>query len=212
MLLFLSLVSKGQNAEWAFDIHGGLPWNIPVPMTVYQENQPEIYLNARFRTDPFSAPFFWLWRISRSNGSCSWEFEAVHHKLYLENPTDEIQSFSISHGYNMLIVNRGIQISFFDSFDFLLRTGAGIILAHPENRIREKKLDENLGWMNTGYYVSGPVLNISAGKLFHPVGPIRLNIEFRCNPSWSVVPVADGYARLWNLPLMLVFGTGVDFP
>jgi hypothetical protein len=43
-------------------------------------------------------------------GNTDWAIEYLHHKLYLSNPPAEVQSFAISHGYNLFAVNRGFRL------------------------------------------------------------------------------------------------------
>jgi len=61
--------------------------------------------------------------------------------LFLENALTEIQNFSITHGYNLFIVNRG-----WNHKRFILHGGAGMIIAHPETTIRKKRYSEKKGF------------------------------------------------------------------
>jgi hypothetical protein len=215
-LLFLLAVlyclpGQAQQATWSFEMHGGTACNIPLPLVIRQENYPDIRLNARYSTRAFKLPVYWVWRISRISSGKTWEFEAVHHKLYLENNPGEVQNFSITHGYNILTVNHAAEILRAQKFPFFLRLGAGVVLAHPESSIRNQVLDQHEGIFGMGYYISGPVLNITLAKRFELGSRFFINAEIKCNPSYAWIPIAGGHADVWNIALEAALGVGLNF-
>jgi hypothetical protein len=210
-IFFLFENSNAQRAQWSFEFHGGLPYNIPSPLIIKQQNENVLRLNAKYYSEPMISPYYWVWRVSRFKDDKSWEFEAIHHKIYLKNTPPEVESFGISHGYNILTVNRSYSKTAFSKFSYILRLGAGVVLAHPENNIRDKRLSTENSAFGWGYYFSGPVLNVSVAKRFYLAKYLFANFELKFNPSVSKVPIADGHAIVWNLPLAFAFGLGVDF-
>ena len=204
------LPATGQESFWSFEIHGGIPYNIPSWLTITQEGEPTIRLNAQYRAEPFVSPGYYLFRAGRWNDDKAWEIEFVHHKLFLDNMPQEIQEFSISHGYNILTANRAFEKLAFKKLNYILRLGAGVVIAHPETTIRNLSLDQNKGMFGAGYYISGPVLNIAAAKRIYFLNPLFINLELKFNPSVSWVPVEQGQAVVWNFPVTLAFGMGVD--
>ena len=204
-------ISIAQTAGWSFELHGGLPYNIPAPLIIKQKNEKTLHFNARYRSEPINSPYYWVWRISRFQNNKSWEFEAIHHKLYLDNMPPEVQKFSISHGYNIFTINPSFNKLAFQKHSFILRLGAGVVLSHPENIIRNKDLYPNGGLFGLGYYFTGPVLNISVGKRFYINNRLFVNSEIKFSPSVSWVPIVDGHAIVWNLPVTFVLGLGIDF-
>lgn len=126
LIAFIILSSTATTAQssWSFELHGGGAYNLPMPLHIRQQGYPEIKLRARFDSESFILPVYWDWRFSRWENGKSWEFEAIHHKLYLDNTTPEVQKFNISHGFNMIMVNRG-----FEKRLFRYRAGLGIVLA-----------------------------------------------------------------------------------
>ena len=209
--VLLPVLSYSQKASWSFELHGGTAYNPPLPLIIKQTGEPEIRLNARFETRPFEAPVYWVWRISSWQEEKSWEFEAVHHKLYLLNLPDEVQKFTISHGYNILTVNRSYRKNLFQNFPVTYRIGGGVVLAHPENRVRHKEFDQNLGAFGWGYYIRGPVLNLTLGKRFEFGKRLFLNTEAKLSPSFARVPIVDGHADVWNMAFQLALGLGFNF-
>ena len=191
---------------WSIEFHGGTVYNIPVPLTISQGNYPNINFTARYRTDAFEPPVYWNWRLSRWQKGKSWELELIHHKLYLDNISAEVQKFNISHGFNMLFVNRG-----FAKRTFRYRAGAGIVLSHPESKIRGKEFGNTGDDLDLGYFVSGPALNLAVGKPIRIGGRFYLDVEAKTTLAYSYIKVAQGHAEVYNLAFHLIFGLGVDF-
>jgi hypothetical protein len=192
-------------SRWTFELHGGEVYNVPMPLTIIQQGYPDLKLTARYHTEALTLPVYWDWRFSRWQNNKSWEFEAIHHKLYLENTTPEIQKFNISHGFNMLLINRG-----YDKKTFRYRAGVGIVLAHPESNIRGKEFGNSSDDWDMGYYLSGPVLNVAIGKPIRLGGRFYINTEARTTFAYSYIKIAEGHANVYNLAFHLVLGIGVD--
>ncbi|MBU0763898.1 MAG: hypothetical protein KJ607_03580 [Bacteroidetes bacterium] len=206
-LLFTSFaVSSVFGQKWAFELHGGAPLNVPMPLVIRQEGQPDVRLTAKYYSEPFVSPYYWVWRFSRWNNGRSFEFEAVHHKIYLRNNPEEVQWFGISHGYNMLIFNHAREVGW-----FIIRGGAGFVLPHPENVVREQRLDEESGIFGLGYYLCGATLNLAVQKKLYLTKRLFATAEVKLNPSWCRVPVVGGNADVYNITLQGIFGIGVDF-
>ena len=202
--------AMAQDTFWSLEFSGGIPYNIPSPLVVKQEGEPDLRLTARYSSEPFRSPIYYVWRIGRWKGQSAWELEFVHHKLYLDNKPPEIERFAISHGYNMVMVNRTFEKLLFKKFDYHLRLGAGAVLSHVENTVRGQVFPEDGGLFGWGYYITGPVLNLTAAKRFYLVKRLFINTEVKFNPSVSWVPVQNGRAVVWNFPVAFAFGLGID--
>jgi hypothetical protein len=193
-------------SRWSFEIHSGEVYNVPLPLQIEQQTYPDIKLTARYRSESLILPVYWDWRFSRWKNNKSWEFETIHHKLYLDNTTPEVQKFNISHGFNMLMVNRG-----FEKKTFRYRAGMGVVLAHPESNIRGKEFGNSTDDWDTGYYLTGPVFNLAISR------PIRLGSRFFINPeakttfAYSYIRISEGHADVYNLAFHLILGFGYDF-
>jgi len=203
-VLFSKTNSLAQS-HWTFEMHGGEVFNVPMPLTIKQQGYLDLKLTARYHTESLTLPVYWDWRFSRWHNNKSWEFEAIHHKLYLENTTPEIQKFNISHGFNMLIVNRG-----YDKKTFRYRAGVGMVLVHPESKIRGKEFGDTGNDWDMGYYLSGPVLNFAVSKPIRLGGRFYLNAEAKTTFAYSHIKIAEGHANVYNLAFHLVLGIGVD--
>lgn len=196
----------GAQVRWSFNLNGGIPVNIPMPLHITQSGSPDISLAARYNSEPFIRPYYWMWKFSRMNDNKGWEFEAIHHKLILENVNDEVQWFAITHGLNLLYINRCHETRW-----FTWRYGGGVILAHPESKIRDRQFNEESGIFGMGYFIAGPAVNLSMNKDFFLTKRFFTNVEFKTTGGVAFVPVANGRAVAGHMSFHLLFGIGYDF-
>jgi hypothetical protein len=201
-LLAFAISAEAQQ-KWTFELCGMEPYNLPLRLTIQQAGQPDINLTAHYSSRPFTTPFCWVWRIGHWTVNRSWELQAIHHKLYLDSKPREVGSFSISHGLNLITLNRGWSTS-----DYVLRVGGGIVLAHPESTIREQPFREDEGIFGMGYYVGGPAFLAGGGKQFRVAGGLFVTLEAMGALSYADIPVNDGSAQLYNIVFQLNFGLG----
>lgn len=204
--IIISLTVTTAQSRWTFEWHGGEVYNLPMPLIIRQQGLPNIKLPARYNTDAFSPPIYWDLRFSRWQKYKSWEFELIHHKLYLDNTTPEVQKFNISHGFNMITVNRG-----FDKKTYQYRAGAGIVLTHPESNIRGKEFGSTGDDFDLGYNISGPVINLAIGKSYRLGSQFFINAEAKTTLAYAYIQVAQGHADVFSIAFHLVLGFGFDF-
>ncbi len=191
-------------ADWTVELFVGFPVGFPSPLTIRQAGRPDIATRARFESRPFRKPIYYGWRIGRWDGSRGWELEFVHDKLYLEDKPAGIDAFAVSHGYNLLTLNRA-----WARGGLVRRAGAGAVVAHPENTIRGKPLPENGGLLGWGYYLSGPTVQAAVEKRFRVRGDLFLPVEWKATASFARIPVADGSADVPRAALHGLAGLGV---
>jgi len=204
--MFISLFATYAQERWTVEWHGGEVYNLPLPLTISQQGYPDIKLTARYYTDALFPPIYWNLRLSHWKNVRSWEFELVHHKLYLDNTTPEVQKFNISHGFNMITINRGYDIK-----TWQCRAGAGIVLTHPESRIRGKEFGSTGDDFDLGYFVSGPVLNFAIGKSYRTGNRFFFYAEAKTTLAYAYIPISQGHAKVVNIAFHIVLGLGYDF-
>lgn len=205
-ILFMATNTLIAQSTWSFDLNFGAATNIPLPLKIKQQGYPDIKLNANYYSEPFTSPVYWDWRFSKSKNERSWEFEAIHHKLFLKNKPDEVQQFSISHGFNLLFINRGFKHKWLN-----LKAGAGIVLSHPENCIRKQAYNENKGLFELGYHISGPAINFAIGKHFRLSKRFFINTEAKTTYAFAQIPISNGHANVNNWAFHFAVGLGFDF-
>lgn len=189
------------NADWTAEWLFGGAWNAGTTLEIQQAGEPDLAFDAEFSSKPFEQPLFWALRVGWEGERHGWALDLNHHKLILENPPPEVETFSITHGYNLVTVQHA-----------WLRPGwrffalAGAVVAHPESTIRGLRKDEKTGWFDSGYEVAGPVIGGGAATAWS-LGSV-FEIAFEGRVTWSTVnvDVATGQASLDNLAFHLLLG------
>lgn len=194
-------------ASPSFEVLLGTAHNFNTPLTIRQKNNDPIRLDAEYETRPLENPVYYNLRFADLLQDNLWEIQFIHHKLHLKNRPEEVESFEITHGFNIFTVNR-----VWDRFGALWRAGGGIVLAHSESIVRNRERSEGGGLLGTGYRVAGPVLIVGLGKRY-PLIEKRLffNIETQTVVSYVEVKIADGLAEVPHASLHGMLGLGYKF-
>ncbi len=192
--------------EWSLEVQPGIAVNVPLTMVIYQKDQPDFRFNAHYKSESFKLPPYYECRISRWHNNSSWELELIHHKMYLTNPTSDIDHFSISHGFNMLTLNRGLNIS-----GNIFRAGLGIVIAHPEFTIRNISFDNSRGWFNAGYLPAGVVLNLGYSRHLDLSDRFFINVEAKTTFGFTRISQDDLMVDNYHWAFHLIFGPGYYF-
>jgi hypothetical protein len=211
MLLFQGIwllfpISTTAQHSWTVEISGGGAYSLKSPLTLRQKGYEDLEFDAEYATHSFQPPLYYSLRLARWKENRGWELELVHLKLQLTNLPAEVQHFEISHGYNLVTLNRVWLIN-----NFILRAGAGIVVAHPENTVREKSLDEHRGILGTGHYLAGPTVQAAIGKTFSFSQRVFLSVEGKVTGSYATIPIVDGDAIVPAVALHGILGLGYVF-
>ena len=209
ILLFILILPTRIFANWSAEIAGGAVYNFPIPLTIQQAGEPDIHMTAHYETRPFTSPYYYDLRIGKWDGDTAWEFEDIHHKIYLQNTTPDVSHFSISHGYNLFTINR----AWLTKNKYIWRVGLGVVIAHPESTVRGQTIDDESGGTlnNGGYYVAGPTSMVSLGRRFYVTRSFFMELEGKVTASYAEVNVANGTAYAPNVALHANLGLGYDF-
>jgi len=183
----------------------GTAYSVPTPLSLVQSGHGPVRLRARYATRPFSGSPYYAFRIGFWNEDRGWILELVHHKLFLENEPPEVQHFEISHGYNLVTVNRAWKRG-----RMRYGLGAGAVLAHPESEVRGRRWPEGGGLLNLGYYILGPTFQASAARSYLVTRRLSALLEAKVTASYARVPISGGHASAPNLALHLVAGMGFE--
>lgn len=210
-LLSFGITNAQEKNIWSFESHSGAPLNIPLPLTIKQTGNPDIKLNAQYYSEPFKTPVFWVIRLNKWKNERAWELELKHQKLYLKNIPNEVTYFNITHGYNQFTVNRAFKFKLIKKHQFVFRSGLGIVIAHPENMVRGKELDQQQSFFKLGYYIAGPTFNTALAKQIYISNRFYFNAETKLSISYAKVPVVNGHAIVWHSAFEFIFGLGYRF-
>jgi hypothetical protein len=188
---------------WRVQAAAGIAYNVPTTLSVVQAGEPEIRIRARFESRALDPPIHWIVRVERAAARTCWAVELMHHKLYLQDPPADIQHFEITHGFDVLSLQRG-----WVNGGTTVRLGIGAIMGHAENTVRGRKLDDDGGFR--GYHFAGPGLQAAAGRRFELGRGLHLFGEVRALGARVHVPVDGGHADLWHLSGHVLAGVGLS--
>lgn len=203
--MLLPVLAQAQEG-WGVELMGGSAWSLSTPLVIRQEGREELRVRARYSTRPFAGSPYYAWRVGRWRGGRGWELELVHHKLYLENPPPEVQHFEVTHGYNLVFVNRA-----WARGGWILRAGAGPVVAHAESVVRGEWGPSNRGLFGSGYEVAGPAAQVALARPFPMGARAFLMVEVKVTGAWARSRVARGWAEIPNLALHGLAGVGWRF-
>jgi hypothetical protein len=188
---------------WVLQGSIGAVANLETSLKIRQDGFETIDLDADYETRPFESPPYYSLRAGRWRDRRGWELELIHQKLFLQDPPPEIQGFAISHGYNLLTINR-----VWEARGLVWRLGAGAVIAHPENEVRGRVLDPDDTNLSGGYHLTGPSFQAGAEKRFALGESWFLGLEGKVTAARAVVPVAGGEAEVPNAAFHALLGIG----
>ena len=195
--------------RWTVELYGGSAYSVPTPLRIRQAGTADVTLTARYATRPFRDSPYYMYRVGRWSASTrrGWEVELLHHKLYLRNTPPEVERFELTHGFNMLFVNRARR-----GRAAISRLGLGVVVAHPEATVRGRVLTGNRGLLRDGYYLAGPAAQVAVARRI-ALGRTSLfaAVEAKGTAAYARVPVADGHASVPSLAAHLLVGLGAAF-
>jgi len=206
-LFCIPLNVVGQKSFY-LEILPGVAYTLPSKLKIHQEGHNDIVFMARYEVRPFTLPIYYSIRAGCSiNESMSLEIEFNHLKLILVNEPDEIQRFTVTHGYNQL------WFSFLKEFrTFDARVGIGPVIAHPENTVRATTLSETGGLFNRGFHLDGITSQLALQKRIYLFRNVFLTAETKLNVSFAQTDVADGYANISVFAFHALLGAGLSIP
>ena len=200
---FVPSMMTAQQSAWSLEIFGGSALSLPMPLRIDQDREASIRLTARYATRPWRDAPYYAYRVGRHGASRGWELELVHHKLYLRDPPPEVQHFEVTHGYNLIFLNRVAHRGRWTG-----RIGLGPLVGHPENEVRGRRLESDRGGLGGGYYLSGIAAQV-AGSHRLPIGRgFAVVGEGKITGAWGRVPIADGDATVPNVAAHWLVGIG----
>lgn len=203
LCLFMFFAASPAAAQgWTAEVFAGTAWNLPMPLRIEQPGEAPIRFNARYRTRPWKGSPYYAYRL----GYQGWSAELVHHKLYLENPPPDIEHFEVSHGYNMAMVSHTLP---FREQQPLFRLGIGLVIGHPEGRIRGKAINPVRSLLGGGYHISGLCLQLAVGPQVGVAEHWFFRPEAKLTAAWARMPLAGGgFAQVPNIALHTLLGFG----
>jgi hypothetical protein len=126
--------------------------------------------------------------------------------VYLDNPPPEVQHFEVSHGYNLVYLNRALR-----RYGFIFRLGAGAVIARPESEIRNLTRPEDRGLFHAEYYFTGPSGQLAVERRFTLWRGLFASAEGKLTAARARMSVPGGQATAPNVALHGLLGLGYAF-
>lgn len=194
-------------AQWRVEAWFGDAFNLGTPLTIEQQGEPDLHINADWSTRPWRPTWYYAGRVARWKGRSAWAFEYMHHKLYLDNPPPEVGAFRITNGVNNLLIERHWRVG----GGWEVGLGAGPAFAVPISRVRGKVYSRGGGGIFKSHYelAGGTVLATVARRL--KLLPYTYgSLAIKTTLSHLDVNVAQGRAHLNNVALHLQYGLSLQ--
>lgn len=205
--LAVAVYAEDQERTRTLEVMGGAVFNVKTPLKIEQSGQPNIDIDsAEYDTKPFQSPIYYSVRFANWRGDRATEVELIHQKLFLQNGQAEVQRFDISHGFNMLFLNKA-----WKKDGLIFHFGGGAVITHPENTVRNLPLPQDGGLFDRGYYLSGAAVQFAVGKEIPISGRLFGVLEGKVTAAYAKVKVVDGHANVSNVALHGLFGVGYKF-
>lgn len=175
--------------KFSFEMGTGGAYNFDTNLVIDPDGGKREDFTAEYDNRPFEDAAYYMIRAGMWGGDGNaWELELIHHKLYLTNPPNSIKSLEMTHGYNLLTINRAWMME----GDYILRFGAGVVLPHMEGMTKDG--DELMGehFMGLDFTLAGPTVQAAVGKRFYITKKIFANLEGKFTASYAKIELEDG--------------------
>jgi hypothetical protein len=146
--------AKADDAEWSFEAMIGDAYNLDSRTRVVHPSLGDVSFGGEYETRGLEGPLHYAWRVARRQEGRAWELQLLHHKLYLQDPPAGIDALSVSHGFNIVTVNRA-----FDFAGWRARMGIGPVITHVEASIAGTTYDGP-------YELAGAAVLLGLGRAF----------------------------------------------
>ena len=190
-----------------FNLNFGTAYNVPTYLKIQQEGYDAIELWAKYATKGFKVPVYWDYKLEFETEKRLLGLRSTHHKLHLTNPTPEISTFSITHGYNLVVAYYGWKKNHFD-----ILIGGGIAFCHPEGVVHNKyiALEEGISLYGGKYRLTAPNIEIEIRRKWYLNKRLFFNAGARFLAGYAKPKIIDGYIETYPIGFHISSGLGID--
>lgn len=205
-VLLLAVVTSPLAAQWRVEGWFGDALNLPTTLTLEQDGEPDILVDADWSTRPWRPTWYYSFRIAKWSGNSAWAFEYMHHKLYLDNPpVPEVIRFRITNGINNLLAERHWRVKGWE-----LGVGAGPALAVPVSTVRGKSLANADGIFGSTYELAGFTVMGTVARRVKLFPYTYGSFAIKATVTPLDVSIADGRGKLTNYALHFQYGLSLQ--
>lgn len=198
----LGLGAPACAGTWTLEAFGGNAYDFRSPLRITQDGGFSASLTASYETRGLRSPPYYVLRAGHWSGERAWEVSLMHHKIYLANPPAGVSDVSVSHGFNILSLNRAFKVR-----DWSYRFGAGPVVTHAEATILGTKYDGP-------YRLAGAGLLAAAGRRFEVGRSTYFAIEAAATAAYAAPRMAgppNAELHVTNFALHAMLGIGHEF-
>lgn len=188
--------------SWSLEAYLGDAYDFRSRLKIEQDGGFWRSLTADYDTKGVDSPLYYTLRGGRWKQDRAWELSFTHHKLYLQNPPAGVAAMSVSHGFNILTVNRA-----FRNGDWVYRFGAGPVITHAEGIIN------GIGY-DGPYKLSGAALLAGGGRRFYLGKSTFLSLEAMATAAYATPKMSgplNAEIKVTNVALHGLAGIGFEF-
>lgn len=202
-VVFASVLPAAHAAESASATHPnglfftgaiGGAFSAPSQLTFKQDDRSDVDVHGTFSNKSFEDYPYWTMRLENWNANNAYEFELIHHKIYLDNTPEEVAYYNVSDGYNLFMLNRARRIG-----SRIWRLGGGIVIGHAESRVRGQKLDSSGGLGDAGFFVGGPAIQAGVEWRRFTTETLFFSLEQKLTLAYTEFPISDGSVSGYNV-------------
>ena len=167
-----------------------------------QANEPDIVVDGQWSTRPWRPTWYYAIRVAHWSGNSGWAFEAMHHKLYLDNPPQpDVIRFRLTNGVNNLMIER-----LWRRGPVEFGIGGGPTLVVPVSTVRDQSYNNSDGLFGSRYEFGGLTAYATISHRFKVLPRAYGSFALKTTFSRLDARIASGRARMNNLALHLQWG------
>ena len=207
--------SLDKNVTQGFFLKMGSAYNVKTDLKIKQYGYDVIDIDGDYETKPHQLPPYYAIGLSSfdKKKQKGWQVYLIHHKLYWVGEHSDIQDFTITNGYNLIGYDISHSLHSDGQMDFNLLIGGGIVMTHPESKVRNQKFDEHGGFKGPdtdGYFVSGIFIK-SGVELLIGKNTFVWASSIETSIANASVPIAGGLAEVPNIAFHFQSGIRLNF-
>lgn len=189
---------------WMFTTFLGHSFSANNHIHIHLEDQDDISKTAEYNTRPFVDSPYYIIRFDKWKADTGWGIELIHHKIYMANRPSNLEHFSLSDGFNLLLLNRNWKK---ESGDY--RIGAGATIAHPDVKLQGRERFHKAG--NDGFFIVGPTFQASHAKQLFKTKRYIVSLETKATIAYFKTRISDNsdeYVEGLDTALHIALGFG----
>lgn len=184
------------DSYWSLQLDAGTSHSFSTSLKVKpKDDHLNFVIHADYDTRPWAGLPYFTTRLGYWVDHKAWEVEMIHQKLYLTNPNEQLTSFTVTHGYNMIFFNRAIDSGIIFHF------GGGLIIAHPEAILYGVT-------SNHDYDLAGFAGQLALEKRFAWGDHVFLSIEGKFTGAHASVSLHNADVSVPNVAFHALIGLG----